>query len=473
MELLIKRDKTFLKRVEGESFVNSDLPEFLKTPRVVPSYLVTKIHERDKNDDLLLRHYLDGDEIRNLFYPEFKVYRYMKKLDVIPALWSGHRSVLVNDPRRIFSGRGLYRLKGVSLDLKEPQLFSGEGYKEIRGGQKFTNAVYEAEMTHRFNKVLESVGIEPLMKTVGIWKYPLTIKGLRPVTTLFEVKGDTRLDELVRVIDGLYISRVHKIRDPKKKNLVHIGQWTHLGEVFYHAVKDLMKNVGYTTGRLKRLMDKSGQTWSSEDEQTNAHIGNIVLYNGTDKLKVGLVDFDSSESVDKLSKSQIEALQKREYKDLISSSTRIISPREMTGKPFLEDHIRSPWMTQLFVEGFKNGYSAEPKGPYSNEIDLSVLNVLFDTFRAEGDFSQPTLKQLLEPYRVKKKESEGIDLDAIFERHLETGRTQVYHDKKTGSSVYVGAMKSKPSPQIKITQKQLDSIHKAMGIPKYEDLDPA
>ena len=397
MELLVKRDGTLLEKAEGKVFVDSDVPDFLKVARVVPQEEVKFLRQRSLDDDLLIADEKDYSETSAILHFNYsggivgklaKLFSKTLNSNSIPGLWSGYRSALVQDP----DTKKLFRLKGISLNPQNPISveMSGGMYK-IEGGQEKQSAEFEQKMSERFNKVLEDAGIEPVMRVKGMWKYPCLARRVRPAASVVEVKGDTRLDELLFIMERLALNKMYT-RDTKDlengMKRVEIGELTFHGEDFHKHAKNLFHNIGYVVGRLKRLMDKSGQTWSSDYEQTNAHIGNIALYNGTDKLRVGLVDFDASCDATELSRSQIKALQEREYTSIIATAQRgPISPRAITGKPLNKGIkvLHTP-LRNGFIEGFQEGYSCENKD-YTNEIDLSELQQVFSLLRAEGLFS--------------------------------------------------------------------------------------
>ena len=431
MELLVKRDGNHLIETEGNAFVESDVPDILKKPRVVLEKEVETIMERDNDDDLLIDNAGDYKEIEQ-HLSSFNIGTFISKMfgkgpEIIPGLWSGYRSTIIQDPKT----KRWYKLKGVSLNPLDPVAINcGDSVYKIRGGQKSVYAKYERAMSNRFNKVLEDNGIEPVIKPKGLWKYPIPLKNMRPVASIFEIKGDTRLDELMLVLDGLS-SRKHYISPNLKENknggkIADVGIISKDGKNYNKAVGNLYYKIGYIVGRLKNLMDAANQTWSSDYNQTNAHYGNIVVYNGTDKLKVGLVDFDTSCDLREFSQSQLDALKKREFETIRSSvMSNPISFRLMTGLPFNNKIITvNPDSRYKFIEGFDIGYKSREK-TYSNEIDLGDLKEIFSLLRSNAIFSfAPTsarrdyssyfkIFEDNDNYKIKKK----IDLDDIVKDH--------------------------------------------------------
>lgn len=432
MELLVKRDINTLMNTEGRVFVDSDVPDFLKVPRVVPKEQVKSIKERYPEDDLLIQNGKDHEEIDHHFKyitsspPENWfgwLFYYMnrhngkKPIQEVPSLWSGYRSSLVRDPKT----NKWFRLKGISLNPLQPEVTHvSDGFYRIQGGQEKYSAEFEQIMSNRFNRILEDVGIEPVMKVKGMWKYPILARRTRPAASVIEVKGDTRLDELIFILAGLASSKFYV--GERNGDKVDIGMLSHSGEKFSKTLGTFCYDVGYVVGRLKRLMDKSGQTWSSDYEQSNAHVGNIVLYNGTDKLKVGLVDFDASCDTREFSRSQLKAIQKGEYEFIRKTIfSNPISPRAIQGKPslFLQKNgfvIGFNEERGKFVEGFDAGYKSE-KRSYSNEVDLGKLMEIFELLKNESHFS------VAPPPRYKK----GYGLEEIIRDKIDD---RIHHDNK-------------------------------------------
>ncbi|MFH1332970.1 MAG: hypothetical protein ABIH53_01895 [archaeon] len=377
MELLIAREGLFLKDGGGKSFAY-DVPEFLRSPLCVR---YTSSARNYGLDDFLVMDDFDITNLdRSLVFWES---------DGRTGLWSGYRSALVRD----ISTRDLYRLKGVALNIHFPKPMTEKGNVRIWGGQKKINAVYESRMLKRFNRTLEHAGIEPVAEPKGVWKYPNLCKGLRPVASIFKVKGDTRLDELVTVIEGLAINKC----DVRKASVKINGEAYFIyknmnsdGKQFLEYASMLLHDIGFVVGRLKNLMDVSGQTWGCNDGSTNAHWGNIVLYRDDNKLKVNLVDFDMSYGSDECSESEMEDMCKKEMKDLQSSfAGGTISLRKISGKPFRSKYGSLPFkiLRDSLSKGFYCGYLECNMQRISNELEISRLDEVFSLLRKEGSFS--------------------------------------------------------------------------------------
>ncbi|MFH1290387.1 MAG: hypothetical protein ABIH92_03190, partial [Nanoarchaeota archaeon] len=365
----------------------------------VPSYFVNHFQVflesdllvKDVSDEERMEHYLGYHHISKPM-PELE--------DCFGGLWSGYRSALVRDPET----KELYRLKGVALNPKEPEpmitTHNGEVEVRIWGGQKRINAIYEARMIKRFNRTLESEGIEPIVEPVGMWKYSALCKGHRPTASIFRVKGDTRLDELIHVIEGLAILKCDVLSKSYREDKVwawSLGNYTPEGKRFSNCVRSLSSDIGFVVGRLKKLMDVSGQTWGINDYASNSHWGNIVLYRDGTNLKVNLVDFDMSYGSDECTKSELQDMQKKEAYELITSfNENAISPREMEGKPFSHVHypIKFEELRHQLARGFAEGYSSNGKN-YSFYLDVGKLDEIFNLLREDTKFS-------VNPNKLKK-----------------------------------------------------------------------
>ena len=194
--------------------------------------------------------------------------------------------------------------------------------------------------------------MKPAMQYVGMWKYPALIKGRRPVVSICEIEGDTRLDELMFAIEAS--ARSH-MRDGDT-------YWTFEGSILAESIQRVYYDVGHVVGRLKRLMDRSGQTWSCQGKRTNAHIGNVVVWRERDVLKAGLVDFDASMTPKELSKSEIRAIQEDEYRSIIQRVPEPLSLRPIG--TLARESVSFPMWRQEFVRGFEKGYKSSRKGEY-------------------------------------------------------------------------------------------------------------
>ena len=376
MSLLIKRDTTVL--VPAEGFAEGDLPHFLKAPRIVPQYLVTELHKHD-NDDLFLKEKKDLEEMtRHLNKTPGRIqfaFRGSEKL-LLPALWSGRRSVLTKDPKN----DGFFKIKGVATNLAKPKLKRfKDGNFWIDGGQKLESVEYERRMSEKFNSALKAHGLEPVMEYAGRWVYAAKAKGHDLAASIFHVKGDTRLDELMDILDTALTLKVG-LGARRKQKFIDSNQLSRNGRVIYGALYELYSDLGFAAGRLKKLLDTSGQAWSGDSGRSNAYIGNIVLYRDGKYLQMGLVDFDSSWDMSDCTPRQLERLQKKERRTIIQSVNGI----SMSARPMFTSRYSHRYSTNLrdyFTIGFKEGYSSR-REDYAASVRAMSLDCIVRALRS-------------------------------------------------------------------------------------------
>ncbi len=274
------------------------------------------------------------------FHKHISPYNGTPKRRRIPALWSGYRSCVVIDK----TGQ-MFRLKGIAFNKKKPETKIRKTYTRVEGGQLLRNAENEHLYSDRFNEVLRNEGIVPPMEYAGMDRYPIRVDGDNLAASIIRIEGDTRLDELFYVCERLYLDR-------KNNN----------GARFLERTSELYFDLGFIVGRLKKLMDKNGQTWSDNSRRSNANIGNVVLYSlGRSKVGVGLVDFDASCDIRDKSESRLKYQQKREHKNFLVSTTWNCTSLRQIGdykpvKPLRE--VRP--LRLACAKGFASGYDVDP-----------------------------------------------------------------------------------------------------------------
>lgn len=326
--LFVRRDPLFLwaeEDYEIESF--AEMPDFLSEEalKIDPELL----DWRSSRDDLLK---IKDPRLVTLKCPE----------GTIPGVWSGYRSCLTIDS---VTGE-LYRLKGVAVKTVPKKLCRNDGVPYIRGGQFLLNARNEKTYSDRFNKVLREEGVEPVMEYVGLYKSHFRVSGRKIATSIIRVNGDTRLDELMYALES---QAYWSIGDPSTERMRLKFKFTETLALFY-------RDIGNIVGQLKRLIDRSGQTWSDNPERTNAHAGNVVVYKSDDKLGVGLVDFDSSCDKNDMTRKELHRQQKEEYSFLASklSLDGVISARAIG--LYYYRRLQLPGLRSNFTRGFMEGY---------------------------------------------------------------------------------------------------------------------
>jgi hypothetical protein len=330
--LLVKRDPINLLEREGRVEVFKEVPGFLgKTPLAVDPFFIRAILAR-QNEDLPVRR---ND---NVFVSPRELQGY--NTAGVPALWSGYRSCITFDS----SNRTLYRLKGVSFEDEPKYVEMGSGnttHKVLFGGQLLFNAENERLFSDAFNGILSKNGLNKVMEYVGQYRYPRKYDGKELATSIVKISGDTRLDELLYVFEILYDKHIKGTANDEK---------------FRTNMNYLMYDVGFKIGRLKKLMDANKQTWSARPDYSNAHIGNIVVYNQDyEYLGLGFVDFDASCDPRDRKLSAIREQQKAEHDTIISSAlTSGISFRQIGD--FNREHTIVKDFRMSFVLGFHQAY---------------------------------------------------------------------------------------------------------------------
>lgn len=333
--LLVDRDETLLVPLEGKPDVDGNVPEVFRTGcYVVCPALANMLNDRPDDDHLVTK---KGCDIP-----------VATRADNIPALWSGKRSVLMQ--AKVNGQKRIYRIKGVAFNPSKPEVqHYDDTSHEIWGAQPAYSAQFERKMSNRFNKVLESEGITPVMKHKGFWRYSTKVGREKLTASIVEVQGDTRVDELFMVLEGWLPYKYDTFEERRCQE---------------YNFQSLAYQIGERIGQLKKLMDKNNQTWSSTSSRSNAHIGNVVIYRKDDMLNVGLVDFDASCDTDDLSITAIKDLQKKEYDRLITSFLHgeILSPRAIGyTRRNISSLLSCYEIKNGLADGFAKGYHSRLK----------------------------------------------------------------------------------------------------------------
>ncbi len=347
--LLVKRELTGMAQTKG-LVCDTGLPPFLATPWVVKQEFNTNEFCAYQLEDVLC---LAPDTQKQV-----KENAGMLCSDGMLGYWSGFRSVIVRDAET-----GVwYKLKGVAPNLEK---LERKGKYDILGTQKTIEAKLEWKMSERFNRVLEAEGIEPVMLVRGTWHYPGRIAGLRPAATIAEIKGDTRLEELLATLDvSAYLTKGVALME-------------------LPAFRELYSACGYAVGQLMRIMHRSHQVWGIHGDQTNAHPGNVVVYLDKNRLWVGLVDFDIAGDNHVYSKSALREQQKKETAN-VRTGLGYGWIRGMRPLAILQGNEQFVWVTAFFkaeerkvypqraalVEGFDKGYNHRT---HRTSVDVGLL----------------------------------------------------------------------------------------------------
>ncbi len=310
----------------------------------------------------------------------------------IPGVWSGYRSGLTFDQQT----GNLYKLKGAAVAEIPLKIDDYPGTPYLEGGQFLRNAHNERIFSDRFNRVLADNGIEPTMEYVGFYKSPFKIGRRKIATSVIRVKGDTRLDELMYALESEAYFQTTYTKGQKVQFILQLSN-------FY-------QDVGYIVGQLKRLMDKSKQTWSDDPERTNAHIGNVVLYPvDEDKVGIGLVDFDASCDCRDKSKRALRQQHDKEYHSLLFSALEKVASARAIGL-FYYPKLKFSFMRFEFGSGFMAGYEAKKFVKHTIEAGR------IDELKKLINFGKIPRPRLIRKKHVKTGIRDGLDisLDSFF-----------------------------------------------------------
>ena len=377
--LLVRRDPLYLVGcLDGTVESIRDMPAFLaEGPLTICPEL---LGFRSSRDDLLK---ITDEQIVTLECPN----------GTIPGVWSGNRSCLTLDS---VTGN-LYKLKGVAVAvIPGKQDYEEDEPLYLEGGQFLRNAHNERIFSDRFNRVLADNGIEPTMEYVGYYKSPFRVRRHKIATSVIRVKGDTRLDELMYALELEAYFQTTYTREVKAHFSLQLSQ-------FYW-------DIGFVVGQIKKLMDKSRQSWSDNPKRTNAHIGNVVIY-PVDKnnLGIGLVDFDASCDFRDKSKEDLRQQQNEEYGSLLASSIDKVASARAIGL-YYYPQLKFPALRFNFGIGFMAGY--EERKFLKRSIEAGRLRELKDLINF-GKIPRPRLVRK-KPVDAGIRNGFEIDLGAFL-----------------------------------------------------------
>jgi len=357
-----------LMELAGEVEVFGELPNFLRqSPLRANPYFRNPFRWN----------YIKLLPAKNDEWVEHTLSSFYKDNSTVPALWSGYRSCLTLDKKT----QELYRLKGVAWG---PKPCWNEELSGIEGGQLLRNACFEKIYSDRFNRTLREEGVDPVMEYVGWYTFPDRVRRRKLATSILCVKGDTRLDELFTVLEFPVMDDFRKkILDVLSGDYPNSIAIADMFDLFCKKARPFYKACGFIVGQLKHLLDKSWQTWSDNPERTNAHIGNVVVYENEERnVALGLVDFDASDDQRDKPKSALRAQQKKEYETIRESALCWPACSYRTIGPV---HKRMyPWtrVRENFAQGFAKGYKA-PLKKVTNVIPRELLEELIEFSKRE------------------------------------------------------------------------------------------
>lgn len=173
---------------------------------------------------------------------------------------SGYRSAVAETDDR------LYKLKGC-----RPHSISYGS--EPLGSHTLSETQYEVEAFNAVREIFLREGFNYTVKPVGIWAYDIRFKGEPTSAGIYEVGGDTRIDELLFWLEDLLLPSTG------------IG---FLGPVY--------EELGKMVGQRIRVLHNYGRSWDTKEgngETSNAHIGNVIVFtNEEGYLDVAVTDVD-------------------------------------------------------------------------------------------------------------------------------------------------------------------------------------
>ncbi|MDO8555907.1 MAG: hypothetical protein Q7R96_01905 [Nanoarchaeota archaeon] len=326
MSLLLARRPAVPRSLEADVECFAPIPAVLKHPKVLANRSGRKKAKLEMN------------KLRLEYRPTLQ-----RVLQVREAQegWfrSGRRSILHQNGK-------MYRLKGVRFD----DLWSrSHNAMYVNGAQFLLNSQYEFKYARRFNDVLVREGFPLAMVPVARYRPDVQVNRRYLAVSVFEVPGDTRLDEF------RYI----------RANIAQ-GQ---VDDEFKMRGVEIDRQLGFAVGSLLRTLYHAGLSWSDNIVRTNAHAGNIILFPlDEQRLGVGLVDFDACAERKELSESGLRDLQKKESQELSYD----------LGKSYLHSEVDlrlgfSQWDNTAIKDGFWSGYRSRKPVAW-------IDSPLFDTY---------------------------------------------------------------------------------------------
>ena len=264
------------------------------------------------------------------------------------GLQSGGRSAL----RLLPFGR-LLRIKGGE---HHHQLDSYDG--EIPKGGSIESYVEDEIKAHAYLKKRTPEGFLPY-NPVGYFDYRERFNGSRIWAGLFEVQGDTRLDEVLHTLRG-----VEELLRPAS---------TRKGatRLIFEQIQELSFALGKVAGIRFRQLEQTGVPWSMKETPTNAHPGNMVVYDKGGKTTIGICDLDAAGSSIKSKSRRLELLQNELEQLLIDTdeATLISLPQDhRDNHKCYRSHDQKSTACRGFLEGHRNGGD-----PYLPTADVSRI----------------------------------------------------------------------------------------------------
>ncbi len=182
---------------------------------------------------------------------------------------------------------------------------------------------------------------------IGWYDYGTEYRGEKVQAGLFLVKGDTRLDEILFLLAGAE-GLIADAGLPDKRT-----------SKFYRYFDEACFVLGRIAGiRLKQL-DQTGIPWSRRTGNSNAHIGNMVVYDQNGETTIGIVDFDAAGGFMKSTKRKKEVIS-TQYAKILQDINEPVSLSSATDSSIHNQfYPRKGYSAaaQGFVEGYHQGVS--------------------------------------------------------------------------------------------------------------------
>ncbi|MFH1977803.1 MAG: hypothetical protein ABIJ92_00565 [Candidatus Aenigmatarchaeota archaeon] len=234
----------------------------------------------------------------------------------------------------------LYRIKGCVFAETPSNWNDDEPY----GRQLTPNADNEIEHAERLAERLKTeAGITYVMNPLGYYDYNGS-KGTR--ATIFEIEGDTRLDELLKYLDfrEMFVS------------FVGLSPFT--------EYRDVLVSLGRDAGYTMRLMKDSGVEWGLE----NAHPGNFVVYQDDDRIRVVPVDLDCASFDSDGTHVEVKAVMEEilTMRDISGNGWNLNKRHPWSGREF---GVGKRYTREWVLEGIKDGYYNHRPG----DINLNTM----------------------------------------------------------------------------------------------------
>jgi hypothetical protein len=280
---------------------------------------------------------------------------------------SGVRGAIVQ------KGPTWFRIKGCGCGIDNVQLQQHLGTPEPEGGQLQEAAEGELKVLKMVNEALKASNIPNSVEPWGRFDYrDFKLFDDQCSASVYKIRGDTRADEFVLHLFEEHLKKPEYFKD----------------EVVGKNICTLMENMGrYTSGVVKAVYD-CGITWNiAGTGGTNAHVGNLVIYEDDSpfKIRVGITDFDgqTTENIwktrvahklgDEKAMKEYASIIDKEIDNLRGTMFHGIGAATISGAQI--PIIPLPWL-KAFDKGFVDAYNGAIHGK-----ELTMLPVDFDCDR--------------------------------------------------------------------------------------------